>query len=51
MKKSLDDMTATEDAIKKIVASMSNWQRNKWARAGYPATLDEVMKFKEMKRG
>lgn len=47
-----------KDPIQVLVNSMSNWQRNQWARAGYPglhggtdeARLAKIGKFCEMTR-
>lgn len=33
-----------------VVAKMTNWQRTKWARAGYPGGLKNVEKFAAMQR-
>lgn len=38
----------TERSNKRWIAKMTNWQRNQWARAGYPQ--DKVLAFATMAR-
>jgi hypothetical protein len=39
---------------RRLVDSMTNWQRNKWARAGYPGGTSipaKILPFVQRKRG
>jgi hypothetical protein len=36
--------------VQTIVARMTNWQRNQWARAGYPKKLADAKRFAAMER-
>lgn len=36
---------------RKLVERMTNWQRNQWARAGYPQDLKVIRSFVEKGRG
>ena len=33
-----------------IVATMTNWQRTQWARAGYPKSMNKVRRFRALER-
>lgn len=33
-----------------LVNKLTNWQRNQWARAGYPERLEDLKKFAELTR-
>jgi hypothetical protein len=52
MKKQLEEIVSKEEQVQVIVNKMTNWQRHQWAKAGRPqSTLEDVIRFKEMKRG
>jgi hypothetical protein len=38
------------DEIKPLVNSMTAWQRNQWARAGYPIETAAVKRFTRMQK-
>lgn len=33
-----------------LIAKMTNWQRNQWARAGYPQDTETITKYTQMVR-
>jgi len=33
-----------------IIATMTNWQRNQWGRAGHPMELDKIKEFANLQR-
>lgn len=38
-------MKFNEERIQRHVRKMTNWQRNQWARAGYPTDDESLEKF------
>ena len=38
------------DPAQAIVAKFSNWQRNQWARAGYPMSIQKLTHFLTLQR-
>ena len=38
------------DTLRPLINQMTNWQRNQWAKAGYPVELEQVMHFLDLHR-
>lgn len=44
------DLGQNEARQKAIIASMSNWQRTQWAKAGYPKAIEKLKHFATLEK-